>query len=64
MEETLLHALIAGGEYDRAERLLSDRLERRASPLDWRRLEAVRGRGVGWRGSAVVGGSWGHARSA
>ncbi|MER5451402.1 FAD/NAD(P)-binding protein [Streptomyces sp. NPDC002766] len=64
VEETLLHALIAGGEYDRAERLLADRLERRASPLDWRRLEAVRGRGARWRGSAVVGGAWGHARSA
>ncbi|MFD8309206.1 FAD/NAD(P)-binding protein [Streptomyces sp. NPDC059690] len=64
VEETLLHALIAGGEYDRAERLLADRLERRASPLDWRRLEAVRGRDARWRGSAVVGGAWGHARSA
>lgn len=65
VEETLLHALIAGGEYDRAERLLADRLERRASPLDWRRLEAVRGRGARWREPvAVVGGSWEHARSA
>ncbi|MFI8233734.1 FAD/NAD(P)-binding protein [Streptomyces sp. NPDC085900] len=64
VEETLLHALIAGGEYDRAERLLADRLERRASPLDWRRLEAVRGRGARWRGPVVVGGSWERARSA
>jgi hypothetical protein len=54
VEETLLHALIAGGEYDRAARLLADRLDRRASPLDRRRLDAVHGRHAGWRAPAVI----------
>ncbi|MEU0438143.1 FAD/NAD(P)-binding protein [Streptomyces sp. NPDC006290] len=54
VEETLLHALIAGGEYDRAARLLAARLDRRASPLDRRRLDAVRGRRAGWRAPAVI----------
>ncbi|KAB1987477.1 FAD/NAD(P)-binding protein [Streptomyces triticiradicis] len=54
VEETLLHALIAGGEYDRAARLLAARLDRRASPLDRRRLDAVRGRHAGWRAPAVI----------
>ncbi|MFJ6837200.1 FAD/NAD(P)-binding protein [Streptomyces sp. NPDC091209] len=54
VEETLLHALIAGGEYDRAARLLAARLDRRASPLDRRRLDAVHGRRAGWRAPAVI----------
>lgn len=54
VEETLLHALIAGGEYDRAARLLADRLDRRASPLDRRRLDAVHGRHAGRRAPAVI----------
>lgn len=65
VEETLLHALIAGGEYDRAARLLAVRLDRRASPLDRRRLESVRGRQAERRaerrGPAVVGTTSGHA---
>ncbi|MEU4877519.1 FAD/NAD(P)-binding protein [Streptomyces sp. NPDC021608] len=44
VEETLLHALIAGDACDRAARLLAARLDRRPSPLDRRRLETVRGR--------------------
>jgi uncharacterized NAD(P)/FAD-binding protein YdhS len=67
VEETLLHALIAAGEYDRAAWLLAVRLDRRASPLDRRRLEAVRGRRAERReqrhaerrGPAVVGTSSG-----
>ena len=43
VEETLLHALISGDDHDRAARLLSARLERRASPLDRRRLATVGG---------------------
>ncbi|WP_063766942.1 FAD/NAD(P)-binding protein [Streptomyces sp. NRRL S-813] len=44
VEETLLHALIEGGEHERAAVLLSARLERRSSPLDRRRLKTVRER--------------------
>lgn len=43
VEETLLHALISGGEHDRAAELLSARLDRRPSPLDRRRLGSVGG---------------------
>ncbi|MET9410838.1 FAD/NAD(P)-binding protein [Streptomyces sp. NPDC002935] len=43
VEETLLHALISGGAYGRAAELLTARLERRPSPLDRRRLNAVGG---------------------
>jgi hypothetical protein len=41
VEETLLHALISGGEHERAAELLSARLDRRPSPLDRRRLGTV-----------------------
>ncbi|MEV1026453.1 FAD/NAD(P)-binding protein [Streptomyces sp. NPDC050264] len=44
VEETLLYALVSGGEHGRAAALLSARLDRRASPLDRRRLDAVRRR--------------------
>ncbi|GAA3205690.1 hypothetical protein GCM10020256_01210 [Streptomyces thermocoprophilus] len=64
VEETLLHALIASGEYDRAARLLAARLDRRPSPLDRRRLDAVRERRAGWRSPAVVGGVTEYTRSA
>ncbi|MGW7441195.1 FAD/NAD(P)-binding protein [Streptomyces sp. NPDC054849] len=43
LEETLLYALISGGEHDRAAELLSARLDRRPSPLDRRRLGTVAG---------------------
>ncbi|WP_374774021.1 FAD/NAD(P)-binding protein [Streptomyces sp. NBC_01310] len=43
LEETLLHALVAGGEHDRAAELLAARLDRRPSPLDRRRLGTVAG---------------------
>ncbi|MEU8977550.1 FAD/NAD(P)-binding protein [Streptomyces sp. NPDC048309] len=44
VEETLLHALVSGGEHERAAELLSARLDRRPSPLDRRRLRTVSGR--------------------
>ncbi|WP_329417872.1 FAD/NAD(P)-binding protein (plasmid) [Streptomyces sp. NBC_00704] len=53
VEETLLHALVAGGECDRAARLLAARLDRRASPLDRRRLESARGRSRALSGGLV-----------
>ncbi|MER5950828.1 FAD/NAD(P)-binding protein [Streptomyces sp. NPDC001904] len=53
VEETLLFALVAGGELGRARGLLEARLERRASPLDRRRLGAVVG-GSGVRGGGVL----------
>ncbi|MGW3669407.1 FAD/NAD(P)-binding protein [Streptomyces sp. NPDC005141] len=43
VEETLLHALISGGAYERAAGLLAARLDRRPSPLDRRRLNALGG---------------------
>jgi len=41
VEETLLYALISGGEHDRAAALLSTRLDRRPSRLDHRRLGSL-----------------------
>ncbi|WP_240649321.1 FAD/NAD(P)-binding protein [Streptomyces sp. Z26] len=38
VEDTLLYALLAGGRTDAGRRLLEERLERRPSPLDRRRL--------------------------
>lgn len=38
VEETLLHALLEAGQSDAARHLLEERLDRRASPLDRRRL--------------------------
>ncbi|MFJ5265743.1 FAD/NAD(P)-binding protein [Streptomyces sp. NPDC088387] len=55
VEETLLYALVAGGARERAGRLLAARLERRASPLDRRRLAALDGaRRAGRRPVAVL----------
>ena len=64
VEETLLHALIASGAYDRAAHLLAARLDRRPSPLDRRRLDSVRERRARWRGPAVVSGATQYTRSA
>ncbi|MFF5973629.1 FAD/NAD(P)-binding protein [Streptomyces sp. NPDC012769] len=41
VEETLLYALVEAGDSDRARRLLEERLDRRASPLDQRRLAGL-----------------------
>ncbi|MFI8521720.1 FAD/NAD(P)-binding protein [Streptomyces sp. NPDC085481] len=43
VEETLLYALVEAGHRDTARRLLEQRLDRRASPLDRRRLAGLRG---------------------
>ena len=43
VEETLLYALVSGGAYERAAGLLAARLDRRPSPLDRRRLDALGG---------------------
>ncbi|WP_345492618.1 FAD/NAD(P)-binding protein [Streptomyces roseoviridis] len=41
VEETLLYALVEAGQGDRARRLLEERLDRRDSPLDLRRLAGL-----------------------
>ncbi|AXK37402.1 lycopene cyclase [Streptomyces armeniacus] len=41
VEDTLLYALLAGGRCDAGRRLLEERLERRPSPLDRRRLDQL-----------------------
>ncbi|MFE0700986.1 FAD/NAD(P)-binding protein [Streptomyces sp. NPDC058872] len=41
VEETLLYALVEAGHRDTARRLLEERLDRRASPLDRRRLTGL-----------------------
>ncbi|WP_254705944.1 FAD/NAD(P)-binding protein [Streptomyces vilmorinianum] len=43
VEETLLYALLEAGHSDAARHLLEERLDRRASPLDRRRLADLRG---------------------
>ncbi|WP_426405400.1 FAD/NAD(P)-binding protein [Streptomyces sp. R-07] len=43
VEETLLYALVEAGHSDTARQLLEQRLDRRASPLDSRRLAGLRG---------------------
>ncbi|MFI1941977.1 FAD/NAD(P)-binding protein [Streptomyces purpureus] len=42
VEETLLYALVEAGQSDAARHLLEERLDRRSSPLDSRRLAALR----------------------
>jgi uncharacterized NAD(P)/FAD-binding protein YdhS len=41
IEETLLYTLVEAGQHDTARRLLEQRLDRRASPLDRRRLAGL-----------------------
>ena len=46
VEETLLHALTAAGRYTDAQAVLRERLDRRPSPLDRRRVQSLRQIGV------------------
>jgi hypothetical protein len=43
LEETLLFCLVSGGAADEARAVLETRLDRRASPLDRRRLDSMAG---------------------